>query len=239
MEITQFIEDLKRRGMVPSMKRFRYNVNLTTAGSYMQQIGKALTKDFVIDNDNKFVFLNILKWLVGDETAECLNPESRQVITADLKKGLYIAGPTGTGKTMCLKVFQLFAKIDDVKVEFMNADQGKPDKYFIFGGEQFRSDQICDEFAKTGKLEKFKKARILTINDMGSESSETLYMGNRLNCLQEIVEYRGDQLDQLTFITSNNRINDQDNVAKYGDRVVSRLTEMCNYYELTGKDRRK
>ena len=28
-------------------------------------------------------------------------------------------------------------------------------------------------------------------------------------------------------------------IDRYGDRVASRLNEMCNYFEIKGKDRRK
>jgi len=66
-----------------------------------------------------------------------------------------------------------------------------------------------------------------------------LYMGNRINVMRRILEYRGDQSDQITLITSNLPYNSKKFVELYGDRVASRLNEMCNYFEITGKDRRK
>ena len=80
--------------------------------------------------------------------------------------------------------------------------------------------------------------QIIGIQDLGQEPKETLYMGNRLNVLQQLLEYRGDRGDQLTLITSNLRISSETLKRDYGDRVQSRLVEM-NYFEIKGKDRRK
>ncbi len=55
----------------------------------------------------------------------------------------------------------------------------------------------------------------------------------------EWLEYRGDRTDQLTLITSNLPMNHKRFVERYDDRVASRLNEMCNYFEIKGKDRRK
>lgn len=239
MEIGTFIDGLRMHGHLPSVRRVRYDANMTIAGRYLKEIGMAMIKDFVIDDKNRFTYWNILKWLYADPSAMCIDPVTHKEIPADPLKGIYIGGPTGTGKSVCLKVFQMFARIDNIQIEFMGGS-GEMVKYFIFGCDQFRADEICDDFMKTGSLESYKRSPILTINDMGSEQSETMFMGNRVNCLRSIIEYRGDQYhNNLTFITSNNRINDDDNLNKYGDRVVSRLVEMCNYYELTGNDRRK
>ena len=64
-------------------------------------------------------------------------------------------------------------------------------------------------------------------------------MGNRINVLRQILEYRGDQTDKITLITSNLPMNHKRFIDRYEDRVSSRLNEMCNYFEIKGKDRRK
>ncbi len=66
-----------------------------------------------------------------------------------------------------------------------------------------------------------------------------MYMGNRLNVLRAILEYRGDRTDKITMISSNLPVQHKAFTDKYGDRVASRMCEMCNYYQLTGIDRRK
>lgn len=57
--------------------------------------------------------------------------------------------------------------------------------------------------------------------------------------MRQLIEYRGDKPDQLTLITSNLKLGGQKLLDRYGDRVASRLHEMCNYFEIKGKDRRK
>jgi DNA replication protein DnaC len=80
---------------------------------------------------------------------------------------------------------------------------------------------------------------ILGIQDLGAEPAESLYMGNRAHVLRQILEYRGDFSDKLTLITSNLPINHQLFADRYHVRVSSRLNEMCNYFEIRGKDRRE
>ena len=60
-----------------------------------------------------------------------------------------------------------------------------------------------------------------------------------MNVLRAILEYRGDRSDQITLISSNIPMEHKMFTDKYGDRVASRMREMCNYFELTGQDRRK
>ena len=57
--------------------------------------------------------------------------------------------------------------------------------------------------------------------------------------LKQLIEHRGDRDDRITLITSNLRISSDTLKRDYGDRVQSRLVEMCNYFEIKGKDRRK
>ena len=55
--------------------------------------------------------------------------------------------------------------------------------------------------------------------------------------MSTLIADRGDRSDRLTFITSNIPMSE---IAKeYDERVASRLRQMCNYFELTGKDRRQ
>ncbi|MDD4154105.1 MAG: hypothetical protein PHT30_01675, partial [Bacilli bacterium] len=75
--------------------------------------------------------------------------------------------------------------------------------------------------------------------DLGAEPEEANYMGNRINPLKTLLEHRGDYTDKLTIISSNHSINHQEILDRYGDRVASRLLEMCNYFEIKGTDRRK
>jgi DNA replication protein DnaC len=80
---------------------------------------------------------------------------------------------------------------------------------------------------------------MLCVDDFGSEPTESAYMGNRLEVMRCIIENRGDRRDRLTHIISNLPPGSKQLKEKYGDRVQSRLFEMCNYFELRGQDRRR
>ena len=82
------------------------------------------------------------------------------------------------------------------------------------------------------------QADVLCLNDVGSEPAEQMYMGNRVNIIRQILEARGDKTGQFTLITSNYPMLSDQLTAQYGDRVISRLQGMCNYFVLNGKDRR-
>ena len=101
----------------------------------------------------------------------------------------------------------------------------------------YRADDICDLFSQDGDLHRWKETKSLCIQDLGTEPTELLYMGNRRRVLRSILEARGDVYDRLTLISSNfppNALADT-----YGFRVQSRIVQMCNPIYLGGNDRRK
>lgn len=200
------------------------NYNLDVAIKVVEEIGKRKSSKFVIDDDNRFVFENLIKWVHADS----FQAKERDGV---VERGVYIAGATGTGKNWALEIMSLYTLIDGVVFE--SGEQKIP-----LAWSSVRSDSICEDFIHNGNLDKYKKMTILCIQDLGAELKESLYMGNRINVLKQLIEYRGDRQDLITLITSNYPIDSEFISVKYGDRVVSRLIEMCNYFELKGKDRR-
>lgn len=197
-------------------------------------VGKRfIGKPFIVDEENRFVLENCLKWLCGREF-NATDPDTGEQVAGDLTKGLYIAGPCGTGKTILLDIIAGMASRLQTKYKYGN------DEIKLQWKSQ-RAEDICNAFITGGveAVENAKNADVLCINDFGSETPEQLYMGNRMNVMRQIIETRGDRFGQFTIITSNFGINDEDITRIYGDRVASRLQRMCNYFELMGKDRRK
>ena len=167
-------------------------------------------------------------------TMKCLDPVSGQVIPGRLKRGIYIAGNTGTGKTWCMEIMQAYIQAIGIKVLWHNDNDPRP-LYW----RTIRADGLCDVWAESGNIQQYKTAPMLAIQDLGNEPPETLYMGNRLDVVRYVIEYRGDMHAEMTFITSNLRMGGEILKERYGDRVSSRLQEMCNYLVIKGKDRRK
>lgn len=229
LDIGKAMENVKRNMIYRGIERWTglLNYNEDDLRDFMRRIGESYVPRFVLDNENAGVYENVRKW-ADARPFSCLDPNNPNVvIPGDPKKGLYICGPTGSGKTLLLSVIRAYLVALYAKITI-------GDQIENLTWESRRADEICVEYAKTGDLEQFLSARVLCIQDIGSEQKETLYMGNRVEVIRTILEYRGDRTNLITILTANDRISD----GVYGTRVQSRLCEMCNYFELTGKDRR-
>lgn len=232
--IEQIFDRMEKRGILfNSIKRYTYMpYDMRYALQAVEAIGKRRSSKFVIDQENRFAYENIIRWVHGDPDFQCLDPETRKPIPGNLKAGIYIAGNTGTGKSWAMEVMSAYALIDNVHVG-TNGDN------HVLSWNCVRADTICQHYADHGTLRPYDRQAVLCIQDFGSEPAENLYMGNRVDVMRMLIEKRGDQSDKLTLITSNLPISHPKLVQRYGDRVASRLTEMCNYFEIRGTDRRK
>lgn len=232
-DIRSILSNIRSRSIFGKIKRYEYMpYSIDNALNIVEGIGKMRNSRFVIDEDNRFTYLNFIKWIHGDSSMLCLDPRTREVISGRLNAGIYIAGNTGTGKSWCLEIMTDYCVIDNVRISISDKEQ-------FLRWKNVRVDEICDTYVTTGDISEFKKKDILGIQDLGAEQPESMYMGNRMNVLQQILESRGDRSDKITLITSNLPINHEILLNRYHDRVTSRLCEMCNYFEIKGKDRRK
>lgn len=139
---------------------------------------------------------------------------------------------------IALELMRIYAMVRGFRVKFPARPEANRQEIPL-GWVARPADQIVADFLETQSLQKYKQCSILCIEDLGREQVEAVAMGNRLNVLQSILEYRGDQACQLTLITSNYSLDNPELEKRYGERVVSRLYGMCNYFELDGPDRRK
>jgi DNA replication protein DnaC len=224
---------IKERGLFQTITRFPYlPYDMNIALQIVDAIGKNRNPRFVIDNENRFTYENMIRWIHADPAMKCLDPETKEIVPGRLDAGIYIAGNTGSGKSWALEIMAAYCLIDNVQVKV-----GETQRCLYWGN--VRTDSICDEYVIEGTFDRFKKMSIIGIQDLGAEPIESMYMGNRVNVVRQILEHRGDRTDQITLITSNLPMNHKRLVDRYEDRVSSRLNEMCNYFEIKGKDRRK
>lgn len=232
ISISDIIRKIEERGIFKGIKRYTYMpYSLDKAVEVVEAIGRTRRKNFCIDDDNRFAYENIIRWIHGDKDMRCIDPATHQEMPGRLDAGIYIAGNSGSGKSWAMEIMSAYTIIDDVQITIGETRR-------CLRWPNVRADIICEEYTKTGLYEKYKKMPIICIQDLGSEQMESLYMGNRENVIRRMIEYRGDRTDMLTLITSNLPMAHQKLEEKYGDRVVSRLNEMCNYLEIKGKDRR-
>ena len=240
METLRIDEILKGiRAKVEEQKtvvRVRYMpYDLQASMQLIEAIGKAKSEKYRLDSDNKFLYENLVRWVHGDPDFLCTDPKTKQNTKGNLNAGVYIAGGTGTGKSWAMEIISYYANLDDAifRTSATNAVS------LVFPCH--RTDVICDEYTRSGEVSNVKYAPIVCFQDLGSnaEQIESMYMGNRLQVMQNILESRGDRRDVITMITSNLPFTHPLFIKRYGDRVTSRLYEMCNYYELKGIDRRE
>lgn len=234
--IDQILNAINKRGMFVGITRYQYlQYDVEEALKIVEAIGKSRNPRFVIDGENRFTYENFIKWCHCDQSMKCLDPDTRQIVPGYLKRGIYIAGNTGSGKSWCLDIMLAYCAAWGFRVSFANDNN----TLFPLWWHTVRADAVCDKFVADGDIQLYKKQYILGIQDLGCEPQESMYMGNRMEVLRNVLESRGDKTDELTLITSNLKINGEALFTKYGDRVASRLREMCNYFEIKGKDRRK
>ena len=224
---------IQERGLFQAITRFQcVPVDMEMSLDVVETIGKARNPKFQIDNENRFTYENLIRWVHCDTEMKCLDPETKQETAGRLKTGIYIAGNTGSGKSWALEIMSAYAMVYNFQIQI-----GETKRCLYW--HNIRTDAICDEYIADGSFEKYKKMSIIGIQDLGAEPAESLYMGNRVNVLRQTLEYRGDFTDKITLITSNLPMSHKTFIDRYGDRVASRLNEMCNYFEIKGKDRRK
>lgn len=198
----------------------------------IEELGKMRSPDFVIDKYNREAYMNMIRWIHNDPAMTCLDPKTGETMPGRLNAGIFLAGGTGTGKSWLFDIMTVYAKILGVKVNFNGFIRG-------LTWTNVSVYKVCSNYVTMGDLSFYKDVDIIGFNDLGVEQIESVYMGNRLSVMKDVLESRGNDESKMTLITSNLRITSDILEQKYGKRVMSRLHAMCNYIELTGPDRRR
>lgn len=227
------IDEILKTQYKPKIQRYSYlPYDITIAVEIFKNLGEKRAKSYIIDSSNKFIIENLIKWAHNDQTMQCIDPENGKVITADTTKGIYIAGRSGTGKSLLLENLAEYLTIDNVVVKL-------GDSIRLLTYRITTTNKVCSNYAKEGDIFPYIEEPLYCFQDLGAEQKETLFMGTRTNVMKTILHERGDNPNTITLITSNNKMLDEDNQLLYEERVLSRLKKMCNYFELKGKDYRK
>jgi len=145
----------------------------------------------------------------------------------DLTKGLLLQGPTGTGKTLAMKVMSIYQKIDNVKY-IMNG------RIYQMNYDVVHVNDMVNGFLDNAfdGIQMYCRRYVLCMDDIGTEIEEVKHYGNELDVVSHIISERQSKR-LLTFATSNLPIEILE--IKYGDRIISRMFALFNF--LTVKDR--
>jgi DNA replication protein DnaC len=138
----------------------------------------------------------------------------------DGKKGLYIWGGCGTGKTHALYAIAraIFANTRKT-VQVVNIVEFLNDIKSTYDNKYEDAEQII------------KTKVILCIDDIGTEnlttwSTEQIY---------RVINFRYEQMLPTFFATN---LSPQEMSVRLGDRIMSRIAEMCEMINLNGEDKR-
>lgn len=162
-----------------------------------------------------------------------IDSEIWERIEAALKenKGLYIFGKVGTGKTFLCHVIRgkgwpNFTPVQSVPMILsrMKATFGTQ------SGLTETENDIIEELSGLGKNNSWSDATLF-LDDIGTEKPTEWAQQNL--CL--IIDQRYQNMKKTIF-TSNLSLDDLSE--KLGERIASRIAEMCVIIELKGKDRR-
>lgn len=152
----------------------------------------------------------------------------------DLKKGVMLAGPIGSGKTSIMAVIRYF--------------QGAQQRHLLKPCRDIVLEFLCTGFETINKYSKsFQKVEgtllpmAYCFDDLGIENKSTYY-GNECDVMKEIILSRYDLFESIgmkTHFTTN--LNADELEVRYGENVMSRLQAMTNFmaFDKTTKDKRR
>ena len=136
----------------------------------------------------------------------------------NIRKGIIISGCTGCGKTTLFRIFH-FA-----------GTRATEDNVRLFACRSCRDIAIEYADPANGGVQSLKRhfTGAALFDDLGAENISSHY-GNRADVMGEIIQSRYDR-KALTFFTTN--LNFDELRQTYGERVASRLAEMCNWVDM-------
>ena len=175
-------------------------------------------KDFAIDEHNKAVYSSVFDYFFGIEG------------DLDLKKGLWIEGDIGTGKSTMMRLFS-----ELLKKQFKG--------FKIYDCTRVSNDYAinCDLDRYTYNQSGYNGEPVnMCFDELGKETIPSIHFGQKLNVMQHILHVRytlWQGYGVKTFVTTNDGIKDIEN--KYGSYIKDRCIEMFNFVSMTGKSRRK
>ena len=177
----------------------------------------------IVETDYPIVYKLIAYFLKDQPICNQLN--------IDLEKGILLTGPIGCGKTTLMNLMKHLAQSD-------NKFSVKPCRDISF---EFIQDgyQIIHKYSNSKLYQ--SEPRTYCFDDLGTENN-LKYYGNECNVMAEILLSRYDlyiSKKLQTHITTNLSANEIEK--QYGNRVRSRLRELCNLiaFDNGTKDKRK
>jgi hypothetical protein len=202
-----------------------------------EKIAMAVVPNFAINANNEGAYRKLVLYFSK-------NPQFEQEILpgtnekGSLDKAIYLAGDTGSGKSLILgRVMKIFTGL-------FQTNSYQIHKYAkIMRDYESKGSEILDLFGpKVTSFGGIQRQETIEayIDDFLFTGSEINRFGNKIYLADQFIDLRYDafvQYGKKTHFSSNKY---PDEFLSYLDqRSISRLSEMCNFIELTGDDWRR
>ena len=193
----------------------RLNISFEEAIMVLQAIIRISGKNLIYTETEKEIIRNLIKYFLNDGTGKY-----------DIKKGIYMYGFYGSGKTQLLQLFQAFTNL-------LNYNKFDKINYKIL------NDKIKIQGIKAA--ENISKYNNLFVDDLGFlNESKINSFGNTYDLLMSIVNERYEKWfysNIKTFYTTNILI---DNIKEiYGEGISGRIIDSCNFIKFTETSHRR
>lgn len=222
MENIQEIIGKIRSGQTTSgVKRFQYlPYKMDVALKVVEEIAMRFEPNFNFKDEVKEIYKTLIQYVHGD-------PEFDGVI----EKGIMLIGPSGTGKTLAMKVIQTYRTIDDT----WYLKDGKP---YRMNYDIYHVNDVVSSFIENGfdGIEIYCKRNVACFDDIGSEIERVKHYGNELDVMGHIIAERYAR-GLMTFGTSNFPVKTLEE--KYDDRTISRMYALFNFVVMKDIDYRR
>jgi len=194
--------------------------DMEIALSVVKRIGKGIDPKFILTPKAREVYVKLIQYFHAD-------PD----FPGELTKGLMLMGPTGTGKTLAMKVMSIYREIDNTKFVMSN-------RIFKMNYEVVDVNQIVNCFIANSfdGIKIFLTRYVTCIDDIGSETLYAKHYGNKTEVISHVLSERYSK-KLLTFATSNYPLEILED--KYDDRLISRMYSLFNFITMNGDDFRR
>lgn len=231
MQVIKALERVRKQNETSAIKNtVRYDID-RIADLFAKEVVK-LVPNFQLDDHNKAIIEALILYFARDpefeKTQLCKSPS--------LDKSILLMGGVGVGKTVIMTAYGYAMQLTP----------------FSFGVVSCRD--IIKDFAVKGYdgIKRYSETFGVTVNntadrskpvdlcldDLGTEP-DAFHFGNKINVIEGIIQDRYiyfTRFGMRTHMTTNlNGIEIRD---EYGERVASRIRQMCNQFKITGNDRR-
>lgn len=174
---------------------------------------KGCCADFVVDKDNQMIVADVFNWCIRNTNGN-LNP----------RKGLWIYGNIGTGKSTLMKAIIKFADY------YWLRDSGERIKPRWINVPTFCGQYATDGFSVFDSIP-------MGLDELGTEIAPTNHVGNKLNVVAHLVNTIYDNNSNIPHIvTTNHTLKGILNL--YGARTIDRIGQLFNLVEIKGTTRR-